>query len=830
MSQSSDIKITEDDRLQQIARHIPGVIYQFRMPPDGSFQFSYASDGLQEVHGLSPAEAYEDAAKVFSVVHPEDIDRLIQSILESAKHLTPWYCEYRTCLPGERMLWLLGNSTPQREADGSTIWHGYIRDITDRKQSEAKLIEATQLQQAILDGANYTIISTDTQGIIKTFNASAQEALGYSAAEAIDNLSPAIFHALEEIKQRAAELTIELGKPIAPGFEVFTAKASLGMVDKHEWTYIRKDGSRFPVELSITALRNKEGTIAGFLGIASDISDRKLAEDALAESEAQNRGILQAIPDIMFRINRAGIYLEYTTSTKLSDLSSPQSIGKSMADDLSPEHYQRHMHNLAIALETGQTQTYEQEVTIAGQIQHEEVRVVPLNNREEVIFMIRDIGDRKRAETALAESEAQNRAILQSIPDIIFRVNREGTCLSYFNPIPLSDILGGKNLTSQNMADYLPPELYQRNIRKLVIALETRQAQIYEQEVTIAGRCLQEEVRVVPIEGKEEVLFIIRDISEQQAALRERKQAELILQQSEIQLRQKSEELETTLKELQNTQTHLIQSEKMSSLGQLVAGIAHEINNPVSFIRGNVKPATEYASGLVKLVRLYQEHHPNPSPVISDFSEDIDLEYLASDFPNLLESMHTGALRIESIVKSLRTFSRLDEVGLKKIDIHENIDSTLVILESRFHGSIGKPEIQLIKNYGDIPLVECYASLINQAFLNVLVNAIDAIEQRQESLDPEERAGYRGRITITTSTTADRVSIRIEDNGCGMSPEVEEKIFNPFFTTKPVGKGTGMGLATSYQILEEKHKGRIFVSSAPEEGTDFAIALPIKQI
>ncbi|OCQ89603.1 hypothetical protein BCD67_13300 [Oscillatoriales cyanobacterium USR001] len=331
---------------------------------------------------------------------------------------------------------------------------------------------------------------------------------------------------------------------------------------------------------------------------------------------------------------------------------------------------------------------------------------------------------------------------------------------------------------------------------------------------------------------------MVKDLEMQSAILKifatragaeiERINAEAAVRASEIQLRQQTEELETTLKKLQATQTQLIQAEKMSSLGQLVAGIAHEINNPVSFIYGNLEPATDYANNLIDLIRLYQEHYPSPSPIISDFTEDIDFEYLASDFAKLLESMKNGATRIRDIVKSLRTFSRLDEADLKPVDIHENIESTLMILQNRLNSSSGKGEISVVKNYGNLPLVECYGGLLNQVFLNLLVNAIDAIEQRRESLESTEKSNYVGEITIATSTTSEnQVLISINDNGCGMSPEVQEKIFNPFFTTKPVGKGTGMGLATGYQIVTENHHGHLHCCSTLGKGTEFRIELPV---
>ena len=274
--------------------------------------------------------------------------------------------------------------------------------------------------------------------------------------------------------------------------------------------------------------------------------------------------------------------------------------------------------------------------------------------------------------------------------------------------------------------------------------------------------------------------------------------------------------------ELKNTQLQLIQSEKMSSLGQLVAGIAHEINNPVSFIYGNLSPASDYADDLAQLIRLYQAHYPNPPEAIADFIEQVDIEYIFDDFPNLLASMETGAERIRDIVTSLRTFSRLDQADYAETDLHANIDAALVILQNRLNGRAGIPGIEVIKNYGDIPLVECYSGLLNQVFMNLLTNAIDAIEERQTDASSD----YSGCIKIKTSIPSDnKVAISIQDNGHGMNPEVQFRVFDPFFTTKPTGVGTGMGLSISYQIVTGDHKGQLYCWSTLGEGTEFVIEL-----
>ncbi|MEA5499252.1 GAF domain-containing sensor histidine kinase [Limnoraphis robusta] len=299
----------------------------------------------------------------------------------------------------------------------------------------------------------------------------------------------------------------------------------------------------------------------------------------------------------------------------------------------------------------------------------------------------------------------------------------------------------------------------------------------------------------------------------------------------------KAEQLAHTLEELQKTQTKLIQTEKMSGLGRLVAGIAHEINNPVSFIYGNLAYTSEYTENLLYLLELYQKYYPEPPSEIQEYTESIELDFLCSDLPKIVSSMRIGADRIRQLVLSLRNFSRLDEAQVKAVDIHEGIENTLMILQHRLRGSANIPEIQVIKSYGDLPPVECYASLLNQVFMNIISNAIDALEYDYNQLKNREvqASVYSPKISIETSflkgetKELDSVKISIIDNGLGIEAEHLPKIFDPFFTTKPIGQGTGLGLSISYQIIVEKHRGSLNCISQPGESTEFAISLPIYQ-
>lgn len=296
------------------------------------------------------------------------------------------------------------------------------------------------------------------------------------------------------------------------------------------------------------------------------------------------------------------------------------------------------------------------------------------------------------------------------------------------------------------------------------------------------------------------------------------------------QLSQHMQQLESTLEELHRTQGQMVQSEKMSALGQMVAGVAHEINNPVNFIHGNLSHIDQYLQEFLKIINSYQRHYPKPSPSLQADLDEAELDFLVEDFRKILKSMKVGSDRIRNIVISLRNFSRLDEAEFKLADLHEGIDNTLMILQHRLKAKPDVPAIEVIKNYGQLPLVECYPGHLNQVFMNLLANAIDALEEAAQQKMKEEGDAQPGRIWISTQlTTDDWVQIIIADNGLGIPETVRSRIFDPFFTTKPIGKGTGLGLPISYQIVTEKHNGKLGCVSTAEKGIQFVIQIPMRQ-
>ena len=452
--------------------------------------------------------------------------------------------------------------------------------------------------------------------------------------------------------------------------------------------------------------------------------------------------------------------------------------------------------------------------------------------------------ERKKEAIVWAQNEAKWRSLIHNSSNLITILEADGS-IRYVSPA-IQGILGCRpgELMGKNMFDFVHPDDvssvkndFQGVLQNPTTALSTEFRVRHKDgswryiESTYSNLLMDAPVSRIVVNTRE---------------VTERKLAEAALKQSEAQLREKADQLEQALLELQETQIQLIQTEKMSSLGQLVAGIAHEINNPVSFIYGNIPHATQYTQDLLHLVELYRRHYPNPVPEIQAEAEAIDLDFLSEDLPKLMDSMQIGAERIRQIVLSLRNFSRRDQAASERVDLHQGIDNTLLLLQHRLKAKAGHPEIRVIKEYGDLPLVECYAGQVNQVFMNILSNAIDALEEARSTRQEEQEtdsslklrdansceAALRSRSPMLRIRTelqdGNTVVMRIADNGTGIPPHIQQQIFDPFFTTKSVGQGTGLGLSISYQIVVEKHGGQLKCFSTPGEGTEFWIELPVR--
>jgi PAS domain S-box-containing protein len=423
----------------------------------------------------------------------------------------------------------------------------------------------------------------------------------------------------------------------------------------------------------------------------------------------------------------------------------------------------------------------------------------------------------------LAQKEEQYRGIFETAIDGLGICDIETGKFVAVNPANCQ-MYGFSALEWQNLQpqDFIHPDYLHLFVE--FVQLIKAGKEFYGQAVVIRKDGTQFDVEVKAssyiYNGKLHALTITRDISKQQAALRDRQRAETALQQ-------RSQDLFEALQKLQRTQGQLVQTEKISQLGQLVAGVAHEVNNPVSFISGNLSHTKQNVEDLINLLHLYQKYLPNPPIEITEEIENIDLEYLLEDLPKMISSMKLGTDRIRDIMQSLRNFSRADANEKKAVDIHQGLDTTLIVLSHRLKASPSRPAIQIVKEYGQIPAFECYSGQINQVFMNLLANAIDALEESNSGKTFAELQQNPNIIRIRTEIVnpTHELKICIADNGCGMPKEVRQNLFNAFFTTKSEGKGTGLGLSISHQIITEAHGGTLECFSNPGKGTEFVILM-----
>ena len=575
------------------------------------------------------------------------------------------------------------------------------------------------------------------------------------------------------------------------------------------------------------AYRDGQGKISGIVSIVRDITDRKQAEVANRSLAA----ILEATPDFVGICDLEGqaIYIN-KAGRKMLGIDENEDISHRQVGEFSSASA-RSTLQLAIATAiSGGVWSGEAAFVSASGVEIPVSQVIisheaPDGELAYISTIARDISDRFQSETALRLSEQRYRSLIAATAQLVWITDAGG------KPIAPTDWMAytGQSLeeATNNWFSAIHPDDRDLTLQAWMRAVETKNLYEVEHRLRAAdGSYRHFWVRAVPVLAAD---GSIREWVGTHTDISDRVQVLEALKQSAGQYRSQATQLEKAFRDLHDTQTQLIQTEKISSLGQLVAGVAHEINNPINFIYGNITHASQYAKDLLNLLQIYQEKHPNPVPEIAEAAEDIEVDFLIEDFPKILESMKVGADRIRDLVVSLRNFSRLDEAQMKRVDIHEGIESTLLILQHRLKATASRPAIEIIKEYGHFSNIECYAGQLNQVFMNLIANAIDALEEYNSKRSAKDIYACPNTIRISTSTNSNTVSIRIADNGLGITQEVIRNLFDPFFTTKPVGKGTGLGLSISYQIVVEKHRGKLQCFSIPGEGAEFVIEIPICQ-
>ena len=866
--QRAEIALRESQRRYQTLTDTAPICI-FQTDPWGNCK--YINDRWSEITGLTIEKALGQGW--IYALHPDDRERVFTEWYGAIVGKRQFTTEYRLVGAGGKIIWVMSQVMAEVGEDGRAVGYiGAIADISDRKRAEVALRQTThKLEEAQrlahignweLDVATQTV--TWSEQLFPIFG------LQPPGTPTIEELTELIYAPDRAALQEAIDRAIAEGTPYQIDLRINRPSGEL--------RYILAWGE---------AERSETGEIQRLFGAAMDITDRKKAEIALQEREEFLRSIYDGTEQAIFVLDVTPEgdfrYVGWNAaSERVSQMSAGEIVGKTPTEAFGAKEGAKWQQNYSKCLQAETTITYEELINFPRGEAWFLTTLTPLRDRDGKIYRLVgtavNISDRKRAELALSKSEAQLRELARREQ----LINRLASQIR--NSLDLDTIL---ETTVQQLRDLLeidlcvftwyrphvnPPvwEVYKEvktaETPSVIGAYSTDEIGVlarrilkgkivrYDDVAAISVPKLRDSLLArgyqsilgLPIETKSGDLgsFICINFSQVRhwtdgevellASIREQlaiaiNQGKLYeqAQESARLATAKTQELKASLTQLKRTQSQLIQAEKMSSLGQLVAGVAHEINNPVNFIYGNLTPAQEYIQDLLRLMEIYQQEYPNPTEYLAEEIEKIELDFLVEDLPKLLNSMKVGAERIKEIVKSLRTFSRLDEAEVKEVDIHENIDSTLMILQTRLKHSSNSSEIQVATAYGKLPLIECYAGQLNQVFMNIISNAIDTLHEKDKNRSLEEIQVNPSTIEIKTLVDKEWVEITIADNGIGIKKEAIEKIFDPFYTTKAIGKGTGLGLSISYQIVVDKHGGSLRCVSQWGTGTKFIIQLPV---
>ncbi len=796
-----------ETRLESLAANVPGMLYQYQIYPNGDVHFSYVSDGCYDLFGVEAEQIRRNSDIIHQMIHRDDVDAFNQSIESSVEALKSWEHEFRIITPCGQEKWLQGFARLEKQPDGSIFCDGCIIDITERKIVEAQSKEQEQFLRSVYDGSEHAIfvvdVLEDNDFVLQGWNRACESGTGIKSEDVKNKSLEEIFGELKGKQVRQNYLNcVEANTPI-------TYEERLDFDGNPSWWLT-----------TLNPLKDINGRIYRLVGTTSEVTQFKKAEQVIRSSEQNLRTLLDSVYDAIFihdldgnilDVNEKMLQMYGVNRSEVTQMSIP-------VDFSSSDNPLEELPLIWESVINGNSQLFEWKAKRPHGNSTFDVEVflrkVTLNSQDIILANVRNITERKKVEAEIQAKQHFIQRITDSSPSTIYIYDLEKQKNIYTNH-EIAAILGYSSQEIQEMGDKL--------LSKIIHPEDLPQVLSNNQKISMLedGEIYETEHRIQQADGEYRWLYNRNTVFNRQ---QDGTVTQFLSVATDITERKLAEiELQNTLHKLQNTQAQLIQSEKMSSLGQIVGGVAHEINNPVNFIHGNVTPATEYAQDVLRLIELYQQHYPNPPEDIQEEIETIELEFLKEDFLKILNSMKQGTQRIRDIVLSLRNFSRLDEALFKLVDIHEGIDSTLMILQNRLKAKLNFPEIKIVKEYSSLPQIECFPSQLNQVLMNIIANSIDALELQKSLPNPQ--------IKIHTKLIENkRVAIHILDNGSGIPAEIQSKLFDPFFTTKEVGKGTGLGLSISYQIVVNKHGGNLSCKSNPGEGTEFIIEIPVNQI